>query len=134
LKAKDPEKARVIGARLVELRNAAGMKQREVADVVGVSERSIQAYEQGETIPWRFGSQFAELFNTSVAYIWYGQDGLSGNSDNLLQILLTEVRSLRSYVEVEMVEVRESLAASRNEVGRLARAEVGRLEDDRPTD
>lgn len=109
MRPKDSDRAREIGARITEARNAAGMKQRELAELLGVSERSIQAYEQGETIPWRFGHDLERVFNRSMGWFWYGRDEISSNAEDLLQLVLTEVRSIRA-----------ELAALKSEVERLA--------------
>ena len=115
MKAKDPEKAREIGARITQARQeAGGMKQRELAELLGVSERSIQAYEQGETTPYRFGNDLERVFGRPPSWFWDGQDGISGgNAENLLQILVSEVRSFRHFVEGELLDIRA-------ELGRLA--------------
>jgi transcriptional regulator with XRE-family HTH domain len=113
VKSKDPEKAREIGARITEARQAAGMKQRELADLLGVSERSIQAYEQGETVPWRFGAALEQALNRPSAWFWYGREaeGLSGSSENLLRVLLEEQRASFANLEAQLVELRDEVAA-----------------------
>jgi transcriptional regulator with XRE-family HTH domain len=48
----DAEKKR-IGERIAEARRAKGLTQRALADLVGVKERAVQGWEQGETHPYR---------------------------------------------------------------------------------
>src|SRR4051794_20322869 len=42
-----------IGDRIAEARRAKGLTQRALAELVGVGERAVQAWEQGETHPYR---------------------------------------------------------------------------------
>ena len=50
--ARTDEKAR-IGRRIAQARKEAGLTQRELADQVGVTLRSVQAWERGEAHPYR---------------------------------------------------------------------------------
>lgn len=109
---KNRVKAREIGARIAERRRFLGMTQRELAEPVGVSERSIQAYEQGETIPGMcYVEQLEKALGCTWYWLYYGRETpLRGNEENLLQIMATEVRSLRHFVEGELLDVRSELA------------------------
>lgn len=42
-----------IGERIAEARRAKGLTQRALAELVGVKERAVQGWEQGETHPYR---------------------------------------------------------------------------------
>lgn len=74
--AKSPQeeaRAQEIGARIALARKEAeGMTQRELADLLGVTERSVAAYEAGEVIPYRFMRQLEQLLNRPANWILYG--------------------------------------------------------------
>jgi transcriptional regulator with XRE-family HTH domain len=111
LKRKDPKKAAEIGERIAEARLSAGMNQRELGELLEVSERSIQAYEQGETIPWRFMGRLSEVLDRPVSWLQFGQEAvaLSGNSENLIQIMVTELRSMRGFLESELLALHDQV-------------------------
>ena len=49
------------------------MTQRELADLLDVTERSVAAYEAGEVIPYRFMRQLEGLLNRPANWILYGE-------------------------------------------------------------
>ncbi len=56
--------------RLKEVREEAGLKQKEVADALGVTKGSYSMWECGtDTIPLRRLNQFCNLFNVSIDYV-----------------------------------------------------------------
>ena len=85
-----------VGERLRLARNEAGMRQIDVAELVGVTERSIQAYENDEVIPYRFVNQMAEIFDRSVAWILHGDEATKtpGDVTPLLEEMLVELRTI----------------------------------------
>ena len=70
---KDVARARAIGGRLKEARKAVGLKQVDVAEQLGVSERTIQAYEQGETIPHRFRGKLEAILENPASWLFDGE-------------------------------------------------------------
>lgn len=69
----DQNIGREIGRRIVEARREFGMSQKELADLVHVSERSMQAYESGEVIPYRKLADLASVLNRPAAWILHGE-------------------------------------------------------------
>jgi transcriptional regulator with XRE-family HTH domain len=134
VKRKDPKKAQEIGERIAEARLSAGMNQRELGELLEVSERSIQAYEQGETIPWRFMGRLSEVLDKPVSWLQFGESAvaLSGNSENLIQIGVGELRSLRGMLEQELLSLHDEIKTVTDTLGVL-REEVERLSRIRPT-
>lgn len=62
-----------IGARIAQARKeAGGMTQDELADLLGVSMRSVQNYEAGEVVPWRHFELLGEIFNRSLSWFLHG--------------------------------------------------------------
>jgi len=49
----DVEEQRCVGARIAEARRHAGLTQRELAETLGVTTRSIQNYEAGVAVPYK---------------------------------------------------------------------------------
>lgn len=75
VKERNEERAKEIGARIaLARREADGMTQRELADLIGVTERSVAAYEAGDVIPYRFMRQLQSLLNRPVQWILYGEE------------------------------------------------------------
>jgi transcriptional regulator with XRE-family HTH domain len=58
------------GEKLKNMRIGAGLKQDDVAKGIGITSRSILAYEQGETLPKSNSTyeKLAEFFETSVEF------------------------------------------------------------------
>lgn len=56
--------------KIKELREARGMSTHELADILGVSQRQIQLYEKGDSLPKLEGLIIlADLFNVSTDYL-----------------------------------------------------------------
>jgi transcriptional regulator with XRE-family HTH domain len=88
-------RAREIGARIVQARKElGGMRQEELADLIHVSVRSMQAYEAGEVVPYRKLKALETVLGKSMAWILHGEDTEPG---------------LRN-VDKQLVEVRDTLA------------------------
>ena len=91
-KAKPPEKpengdyALEVGDRIVRARREQNMKQVELAELVKVSQRSMQAYENGEVIPYRKMKELAEVLGVSTAWILHGEDAAGDEAVRLLSI------------------------------------------------
>lgn len=89
-----------VGRRIAQARKEAGiMAQWELGNLLGLSERSIAAYEAGDVIPFRVMDRLAEILNVSPAWILHGDnDGLEGDMKEVLAALKelrAEVRGLR---------------------------------------
>jgi transcriptional regulator with XRE-family HTH domain len=74
------------------------MSQRELADLLGVTERSIQAYEQGEVIPYRFVRQLESALGKPAAWFLHGDDAVNVSDAQFTEIL-HELRALKRAVE-----------------------------------
>jgi transcriptional regulator with XRE-family HTH domain len=69
-------RASEIGARIRQARVAGGMTQRELADVLRVSEWSVIAYEAGDELPYRQMEHIAEATGKPVAWLYHGDETL----------------------------------------------------------
>lgn len=85
--ADTPERKRAIGARIKQARlEAGGMAQRELAELIGVTEASVQAYEQGRTIPHRFMSQIADATGVTPAWLYHGDEAVFVRDQQIAEI------------------------------------------------
>src|SRR3990167_1003749 len=67
----EPER---IGARIARARTEAGVTQEELADLIGVSTRSLQGYEAGAVKPYRHLEALAAAVNKPMAWFLHGDD------------------------------------------------------------
>ena len=64
-----------VGRRIVQARKELGLTQEELAELAGVSQRSMQAYETGEVIPYRKMREIAGVVQRSTSWILHGEEG-----------------------------------------------------------
>lgn len=83
------EKGREIGSRIAESRKeAGGMSQVELGELVGVTVRSIQAWESGEVIPYRYLRALESALGRPAAWFLHGEDAVVGVDVQYREILL----------------------------------------------
>ena len=69
------EKAIEIGKRIAEARHeAGGMTQQELGELVGVSVRSIAAWELGDVIPYRHLKELERATGVDAAWLLHGEE------------------------------------------------------------
>ena len=69
-----------LGVRLKEARReAGGISQSELAELLGVTKRSVQLYESGKVVPYRHLRELEEILGRPVAWFLYGDDGVRGS-------------------------------------------------------
>lgn len=67
--------AKEVGERIKRARlEADGMTQRELAELVGVTERSVAEWERGGLIPYRYMHRLEEILERPAAWILYGEN------------------------------------------------------------
>ena len=92
------DKAIEIGKRIAEARKeAGGMTQEELGELVGVSVRSIAAWELGDVIPYRHLKELEKATGASAAWLLHGEestdvrdhqlDEINGKLDEILRRL-----------------------------------------------
>lgn len=102
--SKDKGKAKEIGRRIQQARKeAGGMTQRELADLLHVTERSVAAYESGEVVPYRFLRELERILDVDAAYLLHGDAVRTKESARLDEVL------------VLLKEIRAEIAALRDE-------------------
>ena len=91
-------KSREIGRRIADARKeAGGMTQEELAQLLKVAPRTMQAYEQGEIVPYNRLRDLERLLDRPAAWFLHGEEALRARDDQFEQIL-KELRSLRREV------------------------------------
>ncbi len=85
-----------IGRRIVTTRKDLGLTQEELAELAGDSQRSMQAYETGEVIPYRKMREIAATLQVSPSWILHGEEDEDGTAELKRQIenLTKLVRSI----------------------------------------
>ncbi len=94
-------KATEIGRRIkLARKESGGMTQRELGDLLGVTERSVAGYEAGEVIPYRFLRQLESALNRPAAWILYGDEAAMNTLDTLPSILrrLEEIEAVQRQI------------------------------------
>lgn len=66
-----------VGSRLREARRATGLKQREVAEAIGVTRRAVYEWEADQRLPQSALPALAQLYGTSVSQLLYGVEPAS---------------------------------------------------------
>lgn len=64
--------AKEVGRRIVTARRELGLTQVQLAQKVGVSQRSAQAWETGEVIPYRWMKKIARVLKRDAEWILHG--------------------------------------------------------------
>lgn len=84
--SKDNDYAVEVGGRIVLARKEKALTQVELAELVGVSQRSMQAYENGETIPYRKMRDIANVLERPIEYLLYGEGLFTAPNERLEKI------------------------------------------------
>lgn len=99
-------RSKEIGERIAQARREAdGMTQRELADLLGVTERSVAAYESGDVIPYRFMRQLEEILQMSASWFLYGEEATGGDPKEILSILI-EIRAELKSVRADLAQLK----------------------------
>jgi transcriptional regulator with XRE-family HTH domain len=97
--AKDVQKAKEIGRRIQQARQeAGGMTQRELGDLLGVTERSVAAYESGQVVPYRFLRELENILNVEAAWILHGEEAMRTQESRQMDEMLVMLKELRAAV------------------------------------
>lgn len=103
-----------IGARVIQARKElGGMRQEELADLLKVSIRSMQAYESGEVVPYRKMKDLERVLGRSMAWILHGDEAMQHRDRQL-----DEIRDALARIELKL-----------DELGATATLERDRLEE-----
>lgn len=106
-----PEPHARVGARIALARREAGLTQSELAELLGITTRSVQNYESGAIIPYRHLRRIESL--TQRRHGWLLSDDTSSGA------LEDSVAELLDAMEQHTARLRERLDALRETTGRL---------------
>src|ERR671920_317202 len=84
-----------IARRLQHARRTAGMTQRELADHLGLTPRSIQGYEAGAVVPYRHLRTIARLLGRDMTWLLDGRGPRRTGGASLMDELDRRDRRLR---------------------------------------
>jgi transcriptional regulator with XRE-family HTH domain len=77
---------REIGERItLAMKEAGGMTQEELADLLNVSKRSVQDYVAGTTVPWKHFQLLEEIFKKPLSWFLHGE--ATADDDRLGEVL-----------------------------------------------
>jgi HTH-type transcriptional regulator, cell division transcriptional repressor len=102
------DEQRTIGERIAAARREAGLTQRELAERLGVTPRSIQNYESGAVVPYRHLRRIETLARKSEGWL-LGSDGVDDD-------LSSRLRQLERTLERHETLLREHLSALHHEI------------------
>lgn len=90
--------AREVGQRIAQARQeAGGMTQVELAEALDVSQRQLQNFEAGVTIPWKYFTRLEQIFGRPLPWFLHGEERPSndGVSPLLTEAMVVAVEALR---------------------------------------
>lgn len=92
--------AKDIGRRIAQSRKELdGMTQRELGDLVGVTERSVAAWELGEVIPYRFMRRLEEVLSRPAAWMLYGEDAQPADIQAQLNTIAERLETIEKLLK-----------------------------------
>lgn len=107
---RDP-KAVEIGQRIAQARREMGiMTQEELAQLIGVSPRSMQAYELGEVIPYKQMKDLETVLERPIGWILHGEDAVQARDQQiemLLEVAAKERQDLMKELRANRKLLRE---------------------------
>ena len=91
-----------IGERIARARELAGLRQEDLADLLGVSTRTVQNYEAGATGAHKHLRLIAEITAVRLPWLLHGEEPAQGDRENdrltALQGQVSEIRELLDRV------------------------------------
>jgi transcriptional regulator with XRE-family HTH domain len=110
-----------IGKRIAQARREAdGMTQRELADLLAVTERSVAAYEAGDVVPYRFMRQLEEVLQRPAAWLLYGEDAVPAVQTEQIEAIVEMMNSLEKKLDRRLKEIVKLLEQSKSNDGHMA--------------
>lgn len=100
-----------IGARIKQARKERGLTQADLAAMLPFSERSLQDYENGVTLPYRNLAALSRVLNRRVEWFLHGDQEQQPASPEVAALAET-VAGLRVLLEELRAEVQEMAAAT----------------------
>lgn len=94
-----------IGQRIAQARREVGLNQEELADLMGVSTRSLQGYEAGDVIPYRHFERLSGIVRKPVEWLLHGdQPAAEPATVEEIRQVRADVAELRAKAD-QMLEI-----------------------------
>ena len=87
-----------VGGRIKRARLAAGLEQKDLAELIGVTDKSISNWEIGLFSPHRSIGALSAALGVSESWLWEGAPE-APSQDQLVQILEKQTRLLQSVLD-----------------------------------
>lgn len=88
-----------IGARIQQARERAGLRQEDLAELLGVATRTIQNYEGGATKQYAKLRQIAALIGTTPEWLLHGDAPSTEATPDQMEIVQTQLADLRQDMQ-----------------------------------
>lgn len=99
MKNEEVEYRKQVGRRVVEARRELGISQKELAELIHTSERSMQAYESGEVLPIRKLRELSTVLDRPIGWILHG-DKVESEPSELVPLMREMVDRLDQIIEI----------------------------------
>jgi transcriptional regulator with XRE-family HTH domain len=97
-KLPDRPAARRIGKRIRASREKIGLSQRELALRVGVTARTVQFWEAGETLPLRYLAELAEALHVTELFLRRGGTATSTQEESAVKFTYKQLQTMLEMV------------------------------------
>jgi transcriptional regulator with XRE-family HTH domain len=109
----DRDAEREVGSRIAEARRHAGLTQRDLADLLGVSVRTVQNYEAGVAVPYKHLRTIESLGHKRPGWILDGGD--DGELLTMISSLQDAMRRHHELMQRHVEEMRRHTARLRDQ-------------------
>ena len=93
------ERQKEIGKRIgLARKEAGGMTQDELAALIKVAPRTMQAYEQGEIVPYKYLRDLERILNRPAAWFLHG-DAVMVAPDKLHEEVMASLREMNAKLD-----------------------------------
>ena len=120
------DEQRLIGVRIAQARRVAGLTQRELAERLGVTVRSIQNYESGAIVPYRHLARIESVGNKRPGWLLAGE-GTGDEPQPTLQALHHAMQQHQALLEdhLQMLRRQTELLSEQRRTNEERRARRG---------
>ena len=92
--------AKEVGRRIAQARKEQdGMTQRELGDLVSVTERSVAEWEAGGVIPYRHMRRLEEVLQRPAAWLLYGDTGVPVDLQKQLDDIFKQLAAIQAKLK-----------------------------------
>ena len=123
----DTEERKRIGSRIARARRESGLTQRELAEQLGITTRSVQSYEAGAIVPWRHLRRIELVTQKRSGWLLHEEDGREGAvSARTITELLATMEEHQALLREQLRLLQENISQLTRRRDDRSRANVGR--------